>query len=231
MHVFISDAHIRSDLSLRARRLENFLTGISGDLTGLYVLGDLFDFWFEYRTVFPRRYFRTLACLDRLIRSGKTVHYFPGNHEVATGDFFEHFGFTVHRGETELVIDGRKILVAHGHLIDNRPWTALWKRLLTSRFNHRLYRLIHPDLGISLAQAVARLSRRQSPSKNLARRMEAYAAIKLRDHDIVVLAHSHAPAFKELAAGKYYVNTGDWIEHFSYAKLDRSGIRLCYYCR
>lgn len=231
MHVFISDAHIRTDQSRRARLLVRFLREIRRDLTQLYIVGDLFEFWFEYNRVVPGQYFTLLATLYNMIQEGKTVHYIMGNHEVTRGGKLADFGFKVHRGRAIFDLDGRRVLVEHGHKIDRRPWTVVWESLLTSGINHALYRLLHPDPGISLAQKIAQLSRKQHTSARLEAMLEDYARDRLEqgDADVVILGHSHTPVFKRLPGGKYYINSGDWIRHYSYAVIDRHGPALKYY--
>ncbi len=229
MHLFISDAHIRTDASHRAKTLIKFLRDTSPEMTHLYILGDLFEFWFEYNVVLPKNYFRTLATLHNLLQNGKTIHYVLGNHEVMIGSFLKDFGFIVHPGQTTLSIDGKRVFMAHGNNIDKRLWTSLWEGLMTSRFNHALYRLIHPDVGVFLAQAIAYLSRKLRPSPHLMAMLENYARSKFNEVDIVMLAHSHIPVLKELNNNKYYVNTGDWIEHFSYGVIDNGKVSLHYY--
>ena len=229
MYIFISDAHIRTDTSYRAQLFMRFLREKRHDLAGLFILGDLFEFWFEYNIVFPKDYFKTLALLYNMIDQGIDVHYILGNHEVMIGQFLRDFGFTVHDKQARLSLLGKKVFLAHGHMLDRRLWTILWQKLLTSRTNHALYRLIHPDIGVFLAQGIAYLSRRQRRSPQAIALLERYAREQLRESDIVVLAHSHVPVLKHFGNGKYYVNTGDWLEHFSYATLDKDGVRLQYY--
>lgn len=229
MHVFISDAHIRTDKSYRAKVLSKFLREIRSKLTQLYIVGDLFEFWFEYRIVFPKNYVKTLAVLYNLIEDGKRVHYILGNHEVMIGDFLRDFGFIVHADETTLMIEGNRVLLAHGHKVDKRIWSSLWERLLTSKLNHALYNIIHPDIGIFLAQGIAYLSRKQRPNIHLISTLEKYACKKLEKADIVILGHSHIPVLKQYPGGKYYINTGDWVDNFSYATINKRKVSLQYY--
>jgi len=229
MHLFVSDAHIRTDQSERAKLLLKFLSESKKKFSDLYILGDLFEFWFEYNISFPKDYFRILATLYNLIQEGKRVHYVLGNHEVMIGNYLHSFGFIVHKSETVIELDGKKVFLAHGNRVDRRLWTWMWEKLLTSKINHALYSLLHPDAGVFLAQGIAYLSRKQRRSTQLARMMELYAQRKLRDVDIVILAHSHVPTLKEYPDGKFYVNTGDWVANYSYAVLDRGRIRLEYY--
>jgi UDP-2,3-diacylglucosamine hydrolase len=229
MHVFISDAHIRTDKSHRCRMLVRFLHQIRSQLTNLYILGDLFEFWFEYNLVFPKDYFTPLAALYSLIEDGKRVHYILGNHEVTIGRFLNNFGFTVHPGPAVLEINGMRVLLEHGNKIDKRLWTTLWESLLTSKLNHTLYRLLHPDLGIFLAQGIAHLSRKQHRSERLENMLENYARRRLYEVDAVILGHSHQPTLIKYPGNKYYINTGDWVNHYSYAVIDGKGISLNYY--
>jgi len=229
MHYFISDAHIRTDDSYRAKLLVKFLHDIKPKMTDLYILGDLFEFWFEYNLVFPKNYFRPLATLYNLIQDGKKIHYILGNHEVMIGDFLKGFGFVVHPEQTILDIDGKRVFLSHGNNIDKRLWITLWKWLLTSNLNHTLYRIIHPDIGIFLAQGISYLSRRQRRNPHLAKELENYARSKLKGVDIVILGHSHIPAFKKFGNDKCYINSGDWINHFSYVVIDKGRPAICYY--
>jgi UDP-2,3-diacylglucosamine hydrolase len=229
MHIFISDAHIRTDASYRSRMLVRFLREMRHKITNLYILGDLFEFWFEYNIVFPKDYFKTLAALYNLILDGKTIHYIMGNHEVMIGRFLKNFGFVVHSDPTTFNIDDKRIFLAHGNKIDKRIWTSIWESLLTSKLNHALYSLIHPDIGVFLAQGIAYLSRKQRRSPNLINLLENYACAKLNDVDVVMLAHSHVPVFKKFPDNKYYINTGDWLEHFSYGEINHGTVALRYY--
>ncbi len=229
MHVFISDAHIRSEKSARANILNQFLFEMRKKIDSLYILGDLFEFWFEYEIVFPKDYFKTLANLYNYVLEGKEVHYILGNHEVMTGSLLQSFGFTIHKQDALLEIGGRKIYIAHGNKIDRRAWTTIWERLLNSKLNHALYRLIHPDIGVFLAQGIAYLSRKQRRNPKSIRQLEHFAREKLETVDVVVLAHSHIPTCMRFNEHKYYLNTGDWIKHFSYGVIDRDRIGIEYY--
>jgi UDP-2,3-diacylglucosamine hydrolase len=148
---------------------------------------------------------------------------------VTIGNFLNSFGFIVHPEPTIFDIEGKRVLLAHGNKIDKRLWTILWEGLLTSKLNHALYRLLHPDLGIFFAQGIAHLSRKQHQSDRLIKMLEHYALHRLKDVDVVILAHSHYPIFKKLPGNKYYINTGDWVRNFTYAVIDQQEISLNYY--
>jgi|UniRef100_A0A7V3RFW8 UDP-2,3-diacylglucosamine hydrolase len=229
MHIFISDAHIRKDDSYRARLLIKFLKEIKPDLENLFIIGDMFEFWFEYDIAIPKDYFKVLAEFYTLHQNGIKIYYILGNHEVMIGDFLRKLGFIIYPDSVSIELDGKKIYIAHGNKIDCRPWTVFWERILTSKLNHQLYKLLHPDIGVFLAQGIAHLSREQPRSLRLNTLFENFALHKLKDYDIVILAHSHIPVFKCYPGGKYYINTGDWVDNFSYAKLEKGIISLNYY--
>lgn len=229
MNYFISDAHIRTDENYRSKLLIKFLRDIRSKMTNLYILGDLFEFWFEYNLVFPKNYFKTLAALYNLIQDGKKIHYILGNHEVMIGNFLRNFGFTVHGEDAIIDIEGKRVFLAHGNKFDKRLWNTLWDKILTSKLNHALYSIIHPDIGVFLAQGISYLSRKQHSNPELVNLLEHYAQSKLEEVDIVILAHSHIPVLKEFRNNKYYINTGDWVKNFSYAVIDGSTISLRFY--
>jgi len=154
-----------------------------------------------------------------------------GNHEVMIGRFLKNFGFVVHPEQTTVKIDGKTVYLAHGNKIDRRLWTSLWEKLLTSKINHALYRLIHPDIGVFLAQGIAYLSRKQRRNPNLPKMFENHARAILKEVDIAILAHSHIPDFKEYPGNKYYLNIGDWVSNFSYGVIDKGKVSLKYYRR
>ncbi|MEO0106627.1 MAG: hypothetical protein ABIL46_04785, partial [candidate division WOR-3 bacterium] len=157
------------------------------------------------------------------------LHYVLGNHEVVIGNFLRNLGFVIYSQEAMVELDGKQVYLAHGNKIDRRLWTIFWENLLTSKINHTLYSLLHPDIGVFLAQAIAHFSREQPRSHRLSLLLEKFAREKLKDFDIVILAHTHIPVFKVYPVEKYYLNTGDWINHFSYGKMVDSKISLNYY--
>ncbi|KPK68953.1 hypothetical protein AMJ87_11160 [candidate division WOR_3 bacterium SM23_60] len=226
MHIFVSDAHIRKDRDRSARMLSQFLHDMAPHMSQLYIVGDLFEFWFEYKSVPPKRYHKTLAKLCGIIQDGIPIHYLLGNHEVMVGSYLKNVGFTVHEQPTAFTIHGKRVLVAHGDKIDRRAWSTLWEYLLTSKINRSLYQLFPPDIGILIAQSVAALSRKRPFSADVSQSLEQYARSQLRVNDVVILGHSHIPAFAELIDRKYYINLGDWIGHFTYAAIDKEKVVL-----
>jgi len=166
--VFFSDAHLGAESKAREAgreaRLHSFLKSLGGRISRLIIVGDLFDFWFEYRSAIPRRYFATLELLGRLRSAGIEMDYLNGNHDFWLGPFLsDDLGIRTHHGAMTLEHDGRRIWIHHGDaLVGGDHGYRLLKRVLRHPASIALYRLIHPDFGIPLARWVS--SGRSRPS-------------------------------------------------------------------
>lgn len=173
MVYFFSDVHLGlgSAASNRDREaaLLRFLAKVREERPeALYIVGDLFDYWFEYRTVIPRGFSRTIGALAALVDAGVRVEYLVGNHDFGHRDFFEReIGISVHFDDIERTIAGRRCYLAHGDgKAFNDTGYAILKRVLRARVSNALFRLIHPDLGIGLAAFASRRSRDHTAQKN-----------------------------------------------------------------
>jgi UDP-2,3-diacylglucosamine hydrolase len=231
---FISDAHLglgpRDVERKKEDRLLAFLRTSKADAEGLFILGDLFDLWFEYRTVIPRGYHRTLCALQEWTAAGIPVHYLAGNHDCWMLDFFpEELGVRTYTGPFDTTVDGRKVHLHHGDgLATHDLGYRLIRPLLRSRISTGLYRLLHPDIAIRIARGSSRSSREYTSTKDFGEDegMVAYAEEAVaRGVDIVVMGHRHRPLLKKLGAG-LYVNLGDWITYNSYGRLQNGEMAL-----
>jgi UDP-2,3-diacylglucosamine hydrolase len=231
---FISDAHLglgsREEERRKESRLIAFLDSIQGNANQLFIVGDLFDAWFEYRTVIVKGFHRLLAKLDEVTERGIAVHYLAGNHDLWMKDFFrDELGMKTYHHPFETVIDGKKIFVHHGDgLSNNDAGYRILKKILNNRINIRLFSLLHPDIGIRIARSSSRKSRRYTSGKDYGEEdgMLAFARTKIEEGcDIVIMGHRHSPMCRELGHG-VYVNLGDWIDHNTYAELSHGRIEL-----
>lgn len=231
---FVSDAHLGVDdaeqEAARTARLHDFLNSLPGRAASLYIMGDLFDFWFEYRTAVPRRFFETLCALRDVKAAGVPVTYLVGNHDFWLGSFMSReLGMHVHDGALTTEIQGRRLWLHHGDgLIGGDLGYRVLKKVLRNPACIGLYRLLHPDLGIPLAHRVSRWSRhsregRMLDTERLGREIAAprFAA----GHDVVLIGHFHH-AYERHEPGRDFVVLGDWIHQFSYAVLESGRIRL-----
>ena len=231
---FISDAH----LGLGPRELEQeketsliaFLDQIQHDAGELFIVGDLFDAWFEYRTVVPKGFYRLFTKFHDMIQQGITVHYLTGNHDYWIRDFFrDELGMNTYHEPLSFTANGRKIYLHHGDgVMNNDAGYNLLKKFLRNRFNIWLYSWLHPDLGIPLVRSSSRRSRHYTSQKDYGENdgMTMFAKKKIEEgYDVVIMGHRHQPLCKTLGKGMY-INLGDWITHFTYAEISDSSVEL-----
>lgn len=231
---FISDAHLglgtTEEEHKKENRLLSFLDFIKRDATQLFILGDLFNAWFEYRTVIPKGFHRILAKLGELSCQGITIHFLVGNHDCWIRDYFRNeLHLKTYHHPFEVTINGKNIFLHHGDgLANNDTKYKIMKKILRNRFAVWFYSWLHPDLGIKIARFSAKTSRRYSSNKHLPNDdgMEKYAEQKFQNGcDFVIMGHLHYPYVKKYGDGTY-INLGDWINHNTYAVMDGSIIEL-----
>jgi UDP-2,3-diacylglucosamine hydrolase len=222
-HYFVSDAHIGGGSPDAEQRLFRFLESIRGRAESLHILGDLFEFWFEYGRAIPKPGFRALAELAELARTGTRIGYLKGNHDFWFKDFWRRELRAEASDELDVTLDGKRVFLAHGDTMDRAFVPRFFRVLMRSRLNGWLYSQLHPDIGIGLALAVARANRVKGANPGLVEDMARFAADKLASgFDIVIMGHSHVPEVRRLAGG-VYLNVGDWMTHFTYG-LIRDGV-------
>ena len=223
---FISDAHLglgnNEEEKNKERRLIDFLRYVQQRGTVLYILGDLFDAWLEYRRVIPKGHHRILTALEDLSEANVKVHYLTGNHDFWMRDFFkEHLGIETYRNPIEATIDGKRFYLHHGDGLASKDWGyRLLKKILHNPLCIWLYLWIHPDIGIWLASTSSRKSRNYTSSKNYGNDdgMKRFAEAKIAEgFDYVMMGHRHQPTSAALGKGMY-INLGDWITYFTYAE-------------
>jgi UDP-2,3-diacylglucosamine hydrolase len=232
---FISDCHLglagRPDERDREARLLRFLDRLEPGRDGLTIAGDLFDFWFTYDRAIPKGGFRVISRLDALRRAGMPVSFVGGNHDFWALPFLrDELGIEVSDGTLARPIQGRRFLIAHGDgLGSGDHGYKVLKRVLRHPLAIALYRLIHPDLGIRLATFTSHVSRGHQPALDpaLADRVLKEVALPAfaAGHDVVVLGHLHLPTLRE-EQGKALVILGDWVEHFTYLRVEGGQLSL-----
>jgi UDP-2,3-diacylglucosamine hydrolase len=227
---FVSDLHLgASNLGLEAekeRRLSTFAAHLDPGRDWLILLGDLFEFWFEYRTVIPREHLHTIQQLLALRDKGLPILYFAGNHDFWLGKFFTHdLGIPLIPDALDLELGGKRFFIAHGDALGRGDWGyKATKKIFRNPVNIFLYRLIHPDLGIPLAKAIASLSRSKGQKPDAPFR--EYALKKLEEgYDGVVFGHTHRPQYLPVG-DKVYLNTGNWFQDFTYGKWEAGKLSL-----
>jgi UDP-2,3-diacylglucosamine hydrolase len=168
---FISDVHLGMGNKQQEREKEDqllgFLRSILPKAERLFIVGDLFDFWFEYTTVIPKGFHRTLASIQEYTERGIPVHYLAGNHDFWMGDYFKtELGMQLHFEPFEISVDGKRLFLHHGDgLALNDLGYRMIKPVLRNRLNIWLYRWLHPDIGVKLAKGSSRSSRQYTSNK------------------------------------------------------------------
>jgi len=230
---FFSDAHLglgsREENQERERRIVKFLNRVVSDGERLFIVGDLFDYWFEYRSVVPKGWIRLLGKLAELSDRGIKIIYVNGNHDFWMDDYFtRELGIEVHKDPIEITILGKKFYIHHGDgLLKKDRGYRILKSVLRNRFNIALYSIIHPDLTNALARWSSRTSRKHTGNKTFeGNDMVGFAERKLHQgFDYVVMGHDHRPTVRNFGRG-VYVNLGDWITENSFAVFDGKQLRL-----
>ncbi len=231
---FISDAHLglgpREEEHEKEDRLIRFLEMVSADGDELYILGDLFDAWFEYRTVMPKGFHRILTKLEECTRNGMVVHYLVGNHDCWIRDYFrDEIGMQTHADAFAAEINSRRVYLHHGDgLAKNDAGYLILKKIVRNKLAVWAYSWLHPDIGIRLAHSSSRTSRRYTSSKHYGEEdgMTQFAKRKIEEgFDFVIMGHRHVPAAVTIGKGTY-INLGDWISHNSYAELNGTQLEL-----
>lgn len=236
---FASDFHLgipnpQSSL-LREKKLVQWLDEIAVDAAEIFLVGDLFDFWFEYKHAVPKGFTRFLGALSRLTDSGIPVHIFTGNHDMWIFDYLpKETGVKVHRAPIERMWNGQRFYIGHGDgLGPGDHGYKFIKRVFESKVCQWLFARLHPNFGIGLANFWSRTSRKASVEKDrifLGEDNEWLVIyckeLLLREHyDYFIFGHRHLPLDIQLTATSRYVNLGDWIQHYTYAWFDGKVLR------
>jgi UDP-2,3-diacylglucosamine hydrolase len=231
---FISDVHLgeqSEQLEIeRKQKFLKFLRKIEQDASAVYFVGDLFDFWFEYRYVIPKKHFAVIHQLARMRDNGIEITYLAGNHDFWLGQFFDReLGIRTISDEWTGDIDGKRFYLFHGDgvAVKDSGYRFL-KKVLRNRWSIKIYRWLHPDWGIPLARFVSGSSRQYTNRVNL-NDHDDYISFARKQfqagYDVVIMGHRHQPFILD-EDGKTYINLGDWLEHNSYAVFDGKKIKL-----
>lgn len=243
MIYFLSDAHLgvpdhKRSLA-REKLLVAFLDEAKKDATEIFLLGDIFDFWFEYKSVVPKGFVRLLGKIAEITDSGIPVHYFTGNHDMWIFSYFEkELGVIMHRKPLEKVIDGKLFFIAHGDGLGpgDRGYKFL-KKIFSASVSRKLFSWLHPGFGTSLALYFSKKSRLANGDKDEFFHGEdkemlilfCKDMIKKRPYNYFIFGHRHLPMEIEIAPDTKYVNTGEWVKSFSYAIYNGKELKLNFY--
>lgn len=238
---FASDMHLGSDIFGNARenekKLVRWMDSIKNDAKILYLLGDVFDFWFEYKDVVPKGFTRFLGKLAELNDSGVEIHFFTGNHDMWVFDYLtKECGAVIHHGPYETEHNGKKFFLAHGDGLGDR---SISFRFIRAVFHNRicqiLFAAIHPRWGMGIGHAWSRHSREKGlkiPQTFMGEDKEylvVYAKEYIRknpDTDFLLFGHRHILLDLKLNAKSRMLIIGDWLQYYSYAVFDGENLFL-----
>jgi len=232
---FIADAHLGmpGDNPARAETVAGFLRWLKGRVSHLYIVGDLFDFWFEYKSVVPNTAPHVVFELYNLVQSGIAVTLFAGNHDYWLGPFIrDNVGINIVYDDIVVEHQGRRIYIHHGDgLYPDDYGYRILKKILRNRISIFLFRLLHPDFARILAHITSKTSRKYltPPDGNAERNTQLFREIadkRLSEgYDAVVYGHSHVQLSEERSRGTLLL-LGDWIKHNTYVILENGTFTL-----
>jgi len=239
---FASDFHLGAGAYTKHRereaRIVRWLDLIKTDAAEIFLMGDVFDFWFEYKTVVPKGYIRFLGKLAELADAGVKIYLFKGNHDMWMFDYFKkEFGATIISDELEIERNGKKFYLHHGDGLGPGDETyKLLKKIFRSGFCQWLFARIHPNLGVGIANywsAHSRISNQKAPNAKPGQQewLVTYSNQLLETHfyDYLVFGHRHKPFDIALTERSRYINLGEWVSYNTYAVFDGETLRLEYF--
>ena len=237
---FASDFHLgtpdyQSSLK-REKLIVQWLDEIKTEADSIFLVGDIFDFWYEYRTVVPKYHTRLLGKIAELTDQGVKVYFFKGNHDMWTFNYLsKELGVEVIDEQWEGEIQGFKLYVHHGDGIG--PGDQMYKfirKVFRSKWAIWLFHRLHPNFGMGLAQYLSRKSRLKNEKKDLKQiplsqefQYQFTLDMQKQQHrDYYIFGHRHIPRIEELNQNARFVNLGDWVSHRTFAILDANGLEL-----
>jgi len=239
----LSDVHLGvpsyPDSLVREKKLVRFLEQASADAEAIYILGDLFDFWFEYRHVVPKGYVRLLGTLARIVDNGIPIHIFAGNHDMWFKDYFPNeLGIPVHYHPLTQTWYGKTYFLAHGDGLGpgDHGYKAL-KKVIRNPFSVWAFGFLHPFWGFKIANSFSATSR-NAGRKHLKKyygddeflyQYAYHAARQDPSIDYFVFGHRHLPLVRPVSDTATLIILGDWISDFSYLRISEEATELLYF--
>lgn len=237
---FASDQHLGAPTTTlsfpREKKFVAWLDEIKDSAEAIFLLGDLFDFWFEYKTVVPKGFVRVLGKLAEIRDAGIPIYFFVGNHDLWMKDYFQkELNIPVYHSPQEFLINNKKFLIGHGDgLGPGDKGYKRMKKVFTFPLFKWLFRWLHPDLGVRLGQYMSvknKMISGDEDAKFLGEENEwlvQYCKKKLieKHYDFFVFGHRHLPLEISLQENSKYINLGDWIQYFTFGAFNDTTFHL-----
>ena len=239
---FASDFHLGSpnieESHNREKHILKWLTKIDQDAKAIYLVGDIFDFWFEYKRVVPKGFVRLLGKLATLTDNGIEIHLFVGNHDLWTKDYLEkEIGITIHHKATILEEQNKKIFIGHGDGLGKGDYFYKFiRKIFNSKICQWIFTRLHPNLGLFLAHAWSTRSRKNHDSPFVSKEKEILFGYCKKEQEITpvdyyIFGHRHVPLQLKVDENTTYINLGDWLTHNTYAVLFDGNLTLATYAK
>lgn len=237
---FASDFHLgvpdaNSSLE-REKRVIRWLDSIEGDAAEIFLVGDIFDFWFEYKRAIPKGFARLQGKIAQLTDRGIIVHFFTGNHDMWMFDYFPaELGVQLHRAPIERTWNNRLFYIGHGDgLGPGDKWYKFMKRCFEARWTRWCFARLHPNFGIGMANFWSRKSRAATGTSDRLflgednEWLAIYSKEQLQEkhRDYFVFGHRHLPMDIRLNERSRYINLGEWLYYNTYAVFDGNELTL-----
>ena len=236
---FASDLHLgvpnREKSLVREKLFVQWLDEIKSDAEAIYLVGDIFDFWFEYKKAVPKGYVRLIGKLAEISDSGIPIHIFTGNHDMWLFDYLEdEINAHIYREPIEVSLKGKRFFIGHGDgLGPGDNGYKLLKKIFKNKLCQWLFERIHPNLGISIAQYWSKKSRIANGEKDESYHGEkewltqfCNEKMKTIEVDYFIFGHRHLPLEVDLGNNTTYINLGEWVNYNSYAVFDGKKLEL-----
>jgi len=234
---FASDFHLGSgslkDSHKREKLIVSWLNEIEKDAKAVYLVGDIFDFWFEYKKVIPKGFVRLLGKLAQLTDNGMVIHLFVGNHDLWMRDYLEtEVGIAVHHDNITIREGGKEIFIGHGDGLGKGDYFYKFlRKIFTSKICQWAFSRLHPNFAFSLAHTWSKSSRRSNDEPFLSKEKETLFGYckeqqSINPVDYYVFGHRHFPLELKVDEKATYINTGDWVKYYTYAVLDNGKLKL-----
>ncbi len=237
---FASDFHLgapsKTASLAREKQVVKWLDQIKSDAHSIYLVGDIFDFWFEYKHAIPKGFIRLQGKLAELRDSGIPIVFFTGNHDMWMFDYFpSELGIPIYRKPAQLMVGDKRLLIGHGDgLGPGDNMYKMLKKIFESKICQWLFARFHPNFGIGLANSWSRQSRisniKKEEDKFLGEKEYLWQYCKEVEvqvhHDFYVFGHRHLPLELEVSSQSKYINLGEWVNYNTYGTFDGNDFKL-----
>lgn len=222
----------------REMKIIDWLDSITPSAEAIFLIGDIFDFWFEYKHVVPKGFIRILGKIASIKDAGVPIYFFTGNHDMWMFDYFtDELNIPIYRSPIEIKVNNQLIQVGHGDGLGPGDLTYKFiKRVFSNKVCQWLFAFLHPYIGFSIAQGWSKKSRAQNSTSDeqfLGDKeyliQYCQAEEKQKHRDFYIFGHRHLPLDIDINKNSKYINTGEWFSQCTYAKYDGQTVQLLHF--